>query len=163
MKKNLAIASLVLGSLAANAATVSFSTIISVGGNQVGAGTGKFNTASDKIILSGTFTSASTISSGTFSGPGIATPLNFSITQNGTVGGVPSWFFHFSSPQSVPSTFINNASSYIASFFTAGSLTPVAGGPAISSGLTVVPEPQTYAMMAGAALMGFAAFRRARR
>lgn len=162
MKKTLAIASMVVGSLAANASNLAFSTIISSGGTQVGSGTGIFSSTLDKITLSGTFLSSSTITSGTFSGPGITTPLTFSVVANGTgAGGVKDWFFHFTSPQTVPSTFINNASSYVASFF--AGVTSVASGPASAGHLTTTPEPQTYAMVAGAALLGFAAFRRARR
>jgi len=52
---------------------------------------------------------------------------------------------------------------YFLKFYTSAlSSTAIASG-ALKVGTVSTPEPQTYAMAAGAALLGFAAFRRARR
>jgi len=164
MKKTLAIAAIFGGALAINAANPSFSILVKDGsGTQIGSGTGKYilsGTYAGKITLAGSFTSADTIVSGYLQAPSGGSQFNFSVSST----AANTWFFHFLAPVAVNDVnFVANADNYVAKFFKAGSSTPVITSPTHGSGLTVVPETQTYALVAGSALMGFAAFRRARR
>ncbi len=164
MKKTLVVAAIFGGALAINASNPSFSILVKDGsGNQIGSGTGKYllsGTYTGDITLSGNFFSTDTIVSGYLQAPSGGSTFNFSVSAT----TANNWFFHFLTPAAVNDVnFIANADNYVAKFFKAGSSTPVVTSPTHGSGLTVVPETQTYALVAGSALLGFAAFRRARR
>jgi hypothetical protein len=63
---------------------------------------------------------------------------------------------------STPGFNSGNADKYLVKAFSGATLV-AQGGLSVGSSKPSIPEPETYAMVAGAALVGFAAFRRARR
>ena len=148
---------MILGSVAASAGNVTFSIAINSNG-VVGSGTGTYSPTLGKAIFSGSVHSSSPITSGYLLESDNTTQLPFTITGNGT----GNYAFHFTTnPSTVLANFQSNITHYVATFFNGSSV--VVTSPAKLGTPSVVPETQTYAMVAGAALLGFAAFRRARR
>ena len=83
-----------------------------------------------------------------------ATLANLVFTAAPTANFSAVFEFDGSAPSGFPT-------GYSLNFYKGSTL--IATGGLVKGGLTSTPEPQTYAMAAGAALLGFAAFRRARR
>lgn len=160
MKNLIALASLVAAATAANAANISLASVVDPvsSSGYSGAGIGSYDDVAGSFTIGGHIdgTGASTyITSGTVTGPS-----SFSATLTlTTIGGVTSFSFF-----GLPTTTVAGGfpTGYDLNFFHNATL--VAKG-AINAGTfgVAVPEPQTYALAAGAALLGFAAFRRARR
>lgn len=155
MKKLLVLAAAMAVGTAANAAVLSLATTIS--GSGTGAGTGSFDTVANKYDIGGFFQYSGTVSSALVVGPN-----DYSYTlSTSTIPGV-SGFTFFGAPALGATAGAGFPTGYFLKFYNGSSV--VVGSGEIKVGtLSLVPEPQTYALAAGAALLGFAAFRRARR
>jgi len=161
MKNALAITGVLFASLAANAANFSIQlTLDPVGGNgDHGTGTGSFNSSLSLLTFGVTdYSPTAPVTAFTLTSPGgsiLKTVTSIIPGANHTYAGI------FSSV-SAPGFNSGNAGSYVVRAFSGSTLLAkggLSGGPPPAS----TPEPETYAMVAGAALVGFAAFRRARR
>lgn len=161
MKTTLAVTGALLASVAANAANLSLhGTIGPVGGDaNHGSVTGSFNDTLSVLTFGATDTSPSaTVTSITLAAPG----GSILKTVTSIIAGANHSFSGIFSNVSAPGFNSSNAAQYIVSFY-AGTTLVAKGGLSVGASIPSTPEPQTYAMVAGGALVGFAAFRRARR
>jgi hypothetical protein len=161
MKNALAITGVLFASLAANAANFSVnSTLVAVGGD------------GDHGSLNGSFnTSLSTLTFGVtdYSPTGPVTKFTLTdpvgnILKNVTsiIAGANHSYSGIFSSVSAPGFNSGNADKYLVKAFSGATLV-AQGGLSVVTPIASTPEPETYAMVAGAALVGFAAFRRTRR
>ncbi len=161
MKNALAITGVLFASLAANAANFTIHmTFDPVGGDgDHGTGTGSFNSTTSALTVGVIdYSPTAPVTAFTLTSPGgsiLKTVISIIPGANNSYSGI------FSNV-SAPGFNSGNAGSYVVRAFSGTTLLAkggLSGGPAPVS----TPEPETYAMVAGAALVGFAAFRRARR
>lgn len=169
MKTILALAAAATAVVSVNAATITESAVISgVGSNTLlspGTATGSYDTVANTFTLSGSvlFSPAIGLPTGTDTvtltrpGAGFTASATTATFQN--VAGI----FSLAAFTFTGVTGANIASGYFINIYKSGNL--VAQGSLVPGSTigSVVPEPSTYAVAAGAALLGFAAFRRARR
>jgi len=155
MKTTLAITGVLLAAVAANAANINVTGKINpvVAGN-IGSITGGYNTTTSKLSIGTSDTSPTgAVTKITLTGPG-----GLSYNSPVVIPGPNKSYFGYFVNVSAPGFTTFNANKYIVSFYVGSTLVAQS-----AKGLVAAPEPQTYAMAAGAALVGFAAFRRVRR
>lgn len=157
MKKILALTALSATVFASNAAIVQVSSVIDGGSYSTditGQAYGSFDNVSLSFDISGSLDSFDGIPSsitGFVEGPAaFSKALTFSTVDTYSAG------FYI-----LDTTVAGFPTGYYLSFYNGSTL--IAKGEIKGGTLAPAPEPQTYAMAAGAALLGFAAFRRARR
>ena len=161
MKNTLALAGVILGTLVASAATTSLTSVITAtgGSGAHGAGTGSYSTTLTSLTLGATVSSSSiSITSATLTNPS-GTVIHTDSAPTATAGS--SYFFAFSSVPTGVALTTANVANFVLKFYHGSTLE--ASGPLSTTPLTTTPEPSSIAIVAGAALVGFAAFRRARR
>ena len=162
MKKILALSLVAATALVSNAATVSISSIIDGGAYSTditGVGSGDYNDSTFAFNIAGSLGSFGDGTTGQIPSGIVGYvegPAGFS--KSLTVTSSDTFAAAFNLNDTAPSGF---PTGYYLSFYNSSSVLIAKGS--IVVGTVTTPEPQTYAMVAGAALLGFAAFRRARR
>ena len=161
MKKILVVSLLAATTVLSHAANVA-STIAGVGSAYDGVtGTARGNYAGGFLTIAGSLDGDSGLLPttgylvGYVVGPSFSASLTINPTSNEFGAG-----FALPSTGSVGSGIPTD---YFIKFYDSAAPSTVIASGAIKLGTISTPEPQTYAMAAGAALLGFAAFRRARR
>ena len=161
MKNVLALVLVTASTIVSQAAIIDLSAVVTGTPDITGVVTASsYDNSAGTFTLAGNLSSASTAITtasltGYVEGPGA---FKSSLTIDYNDGAI---VFFDKGATAVPGSPVAWPSGYSVTFYNAG--VQFASGTIVAGDLSNTPEPQTYAMVAGAALLGFAAFRRARR